>query len=61
MNHVKDGPPTFFLVSSEKVIGQYPVVHQHTGVFSIAKDKETSTSHVSFHFPLLANQYESQW
>jgi len=57
---MKDGPPTFFLVSSEKVIGQYPVVHQHTGVFSIAKDKETSTSNVTCLVPLLENQYECQ-
>jgi len=56
---MEDGPPTFFLVSSEKVIGQYPVVH-HTGVFSIAKAKETFLSIVTCLFPLLENQYECQ-
>lgn len=60
MKQMKGGPPTFFLVLNEKVIGQYPVVHQHTGVFSVAKDKETSMSNVTCLVPLLENQYEYQ-
>ena len=58
---MKDGPFTFFLVSSEEVIGQYIVVHQHTGVFPIATDKETYMSNGPCLFPLLENQCECQW